>query len=48
LAILQLYWVYGTQSSPELLSTKTILWADILQLARTVSWKQNFRSQKAR
>jgi hypothetical protein len=32
----------------ELLRTKTVFWVDILQLARTVSQKHNYRSQKAR
>lgn len=35
-------------SPDELLRTKTVFWVDILQLARTVSQKQNYRSQNAR
>ena len=31
-----------------LLSTKPVVWVDKLQLTRTVSQKQNYRSQKAR
>lgn len=43
----------GSQCSPkplqdELLSTKTISWVNIFQLARTIGQKRNYKIQKAR
>ena len=42
--------ITGKEARPQgdCLRTKTISWVDILQLTRTVSQKQNYRSQKAR